>query len=61
VIQEEGLHVFNIHNLVEKHFNMSIAPVRSQSGSLVQYKMETGYLVRIQIYLRRFSIRFTVT
>jgi hypothetical protein len=35
VIQEEGLYVYNMHNIVEKHFNIGIAPVRSQGGLLV--------------------------
>jgi hypothetical protein len=32
VIQEEGLYVYNIHNLEVKHFRISIAPVRSLEG-----------------------------
>jgi hypothetical protein len=28
VIQEEGLYVYNMHNLGEKHFSISIALVR---------------------------------
>jgi hypothetical protein len=35
VIQEEGLYVYNMHNIVEKDFSMTIAPVRSRGGSLV--------------------------
>jgi hypothetical protein len=35
VIQEEGLYVCNMHNIVEKHFTISIAPVRSRGGSTV--------------------------
>jgi hypothetical protein len=27
VIQEEGLYVYNMHNIVEKHFNINITPV----------------------------------
>jgi hypothetical protein len=31
VIQEQGLlYVYNMHNMVEKHFSISIAPVRSR-------------------------------
>jgi hypothetical protein len=38
MIQEEGLYVFNIHNIVNKHFSISIA-VRSRGESLVINKM----------------------
>jgi hypothetical protein len=31
VIQEEGLSVFNMHNKIEKHFNINIAPVWSRA------------------------------
>jgi hypothetical protein len=34
VIQEEGFNAFNIHDLEEKHFSISITPVRSRGGSL---------------------------
>jgi hypothetical protein len=34
VIQEEGF-VYNLHNIVEKLFSISIAPVGSRGGSLV--------------------------
>jgi hypothetical protein len=33
-IQEEGLYVENMHNIVEKHFRISIAPVQSQGRFL---------------------------
>jgi hypothetical protein len=33
-IQEEDLYVYNIYNIIEKHFIISIAPVRSRGGSL---------------------------
>jgi hypothetical protein len=32
--QEEGVSVYNIHNIVEKHFSVSIAPVQSRGGLL---------------------------
>jgi hypothetical protein len=32
---EDGLCVYNIHYTVEKHFSISIAPVRIRGGSLV--------------------------
>jgi hypothetical protein len=32
VIQKEG---FYVHHIVEKHFGITIAPVRSRGGSLV--------------------------
>jgi hypothetical protein len=37
VTKEEGLYVCNVHNIVEKHLSISIAPVRSQGGSQVNY------------------------
>jgi hypothetical protein len=36
--QEEGLYVYNMYNLVEKHFLISIVPVRSRGESLLRYK-----------------------
>jgi hypothetical protein len=36
MIQEEGLYVYNIYKIVDKHFNISIASVRSRGGSLVR-------------------------
>jgi hypothetical protein len=33
-IQEEGLYVYNVHNIVEKHFSVSVTPVRSQVAIL---------------------------
>jgi hypothetical protein len=27
MIQEKGLHVYNLHNIAEKHFSISLAPV----------------------------------
>jgi hypothetical protein len=38
VILEEGLYVYNMHNIVQKDFSFSIAPVQSRSGSLVCLK-----------------------
>jgi hypothetical protein len=35
VFQEEGLYVYNMNNLVEKHFSISIEPVKSWGGLLV--------------------------
>jgi hypothetical protein len=35
VIQEEGLYVYKIHNIVEKHFSISIETVRSRGKALV--------------------------
>jgi hypothetical protein len=35
VIQGEGLYVYGMHNIVQKHFSVNIAPVRSRGGSLV--------------------------
>jgi hypothetical protein len=39
VIQEEGLYVYNIHNIVEKQFSINIVPVRSEGGMLVCNKL----------------------
>jgi hypothetical protein len=42
VILVDGLYVYNMHNIVEKHFRISISPVRSQGGSLVdKYDYDT--------------------
>jgi hypothetical protein len=35
VIQEEGVYVYNMHNIAEKHFISSLTPVESRDGSLV--------------------------
>jgi hypothetical protein len=35
VIQEERLYVYDIHNIIQNRFYISIAPVRSRGGSLV--------------------------
>jgi hypothetical protein len=39
-------YVYNMHNMVEKHFSISIAPVQSRGGSLVvnnfNLKLRTG-------------------
>jgi hypothetical protein len=57
VIQGEGPYVNNMHNIVEKHFNMSITPVRSQRQySLFSLGMFTYTYERqdmIQIALKR--------
>jgi hypothetical protein len=39
VIQEEGLYVHKMHNIVEKHLSINIASVRSRGGSLVLKNM----------------------
>jgi hypothetical protein len=33
--REESLNVYNMHNIIEKHFSISITPVRSRGGSLI--------------------------
>jgi hypothetical protein len=38
VIQREGLYVYNIHNIVEKHVSIIIAHVQSRGGSQVSNK-----------------------
>jgi hypothetical protein len=38
MIQEEGLYVYKIHNIVEERFRISITPVRSLGESLVTDK-----------------------
>jgi hypothetical protein len=35
VIYDDGLYAYNIHNIEEKHFSISIAHVRSRGGLLV--------------------------
>jgi hypothetical protein len=35
VIQEACLYVYNLHYILEKHFGINIAPVRSRGGSLI--------------------------
>jgi hypothetical protein len=35
MIQEEFLYVYNMQNIVHKHFSMCIAPVQSRGRSLV--------------------------
>jgi hypothetical protein len=61
VIQKEGLYVYNSHNIVEKHFSISIAHVRSWGGLLVfnQFRFSniTNNIV-IKIYLTMFRILF---
>jgi hypothetical protein len=36
VIKEVGFYVYNMYN-IEEHFSISITPVRSPGGSLVNY------------------------
>jgi hypothetical protein len=50
VIQAEDLCVYNMHNIVEKRFSISIAPVRSQGGSLVFNKI-IDFVLRINLVL----------
>jgi hypothetical protein len=38
MVLEGGSYVCNVHNIVEKYFSISIAPVQSRGGSLVVYK-----------------------
>jgi hypothetical protein len=35
VIKDNGFYAYIIHNIIEKHFSIRIAPVRSRGGSLV--------------------------
>jgi hypothetical protein len=35
IIQEDGLYVCNMHNIVKKHFSITTVLVRSWGGSLV--------------------------
>jgi hypothetical protein len=32
MIQEKGVYAYKMHNIVEKHFRISIAPVRSRGA-----------------------------
>jgi hypothetical protein len=54
VIQEEGLYVYNMHNIVRKHYSISIAPERSQVGSLVFNII--GILDLINVFKKRLFI-----
>jgi hypothetical protein len=38
---EERLYVYNMHNIGEKHFSISISPMRSRGGSLVINKYQS--------------------
>jgi hypothetical protein len=55
VIQEEGLCVYNMHNIVEKHFSINIALMRSRGGSLVSNK-----IVAILYFLCTFAVLITI-
>jgi hypothetical protein len=50
VIQEEGLYVYIMHDIVEKHFSISIAPMRSRGGSLVINKINFHVALDISTY-----------
>jgi hypothetical protein len=47
-----------MHNIVEKHFSISIATVRSQGESLVNYKHIDGYNVKGQIIKSKITKNF---
>jgi hypothetical protein len=52
VIQENGWHVYNMHSVVEKQFNISIASVRSRGGSQF-FKLCFTYIpIKIIFFLR---------
>jgi hypothetical protein len=61
VIQEEGLYVYNIQKIVEKHFNISIASVRSRGESLLKNKdiYSSYYIFNSKIIRNRFSLAKT--
>jgi hypothetical protein len=46
VIQEVGLYVYNMHNIVEVPFSITIAPVRYRDGSLVIRYWQEEYHIR---------------
>jgi hypothetical protein len=52
VTQEVGLYVYNMHNIVDKHLCISIAPVRSRGGSLVKHKIEKSKFLMVSKCLR---------
>jgi hypothetical protein len=56
MIQEEGLYVHNMHNTVEQHFSISIAPVRSRGDSLVILLNELFIRIEKQIITCSLSI-----
>jgi hypothetical protein len=43
VIQEKDSYVYNMHNIVEKQFSISIVPERSRAWSLVS---QIAYLLK---------------
>jgi hypothetical protein len=56
MVQEEGLHVYNVRNIIEEHFSISIVAKRSRGGSLVAYKVDKAvqilYDLNVQIKSR---------
>jgi hypothetical protein len=51
MIQEEGLYVYGMYNILEKHFSISIAPVQSRGGSLVFNITKTCDSTELSMYL----------
>jgi hypothetical protein len=50
VFQEKGLND-NIHNIVEKHFRISIANPQSRGGSQDSYKHECSIILTYQTFV----------
>jgi hypothetical protein len=45
VIKEEGFNVQDMYNIVEDHFSISIATMRSQGGSLEGNKLLNSFII----------------
>jgi hypothetical protein len=51
VYQEEDFNVYNMHNIVDKHFIISIVSMQSRNGSLVEN-------IYVLICIKYFTITF---
>jgi hypothetical protein len=51
MIKEERLYVYNMRNIVEKHFSISNAPVRSRGESLVHNNKDRIIQLVVKIIL----------
>jgi hypothetical protein len=40
VIQEEGLYIYNMHNIVKKHFRISIVPCKAWASRQFNNKID---------------------
>jgi hypothetical protein len=51
-----GRFIYNMHNIVEKHFSISIAPVRSWGLSLVSNRIHNRSRIAIQLHFAHKSL-----